>query len=156
MHRPPMATASTRFPEPGAGYSTAAGEAIPAKIFHTNTDTEYWQGGMSPDTTDGRGHDLAIPDNVRSYHSASTQPGGFNPATAIPKTAPAACEYIKNVNPYVYQQRALLIDLLQWVANGTAPPSSRYATFADKTLAPPAKVGFPDGVFPSSIAAYPT
>jgi alpha/beta hydrolase family protein len=126
------------------------------KIFHTNTDTEYWQGGMSLDTTDGRGHDLAIPDNVRIYHFASTQHGGFNPVSKIPTTAPAACQYIQNVNPYVYQQRALLIDLLQWVANGTTPPPSRYATVADNTLRPPALVGFPDGVFPSSVAAYPT
>ncbi len=125
------------------------------KIFHTNTDTEYWQGGMSLDTTDGRGHDLAIPGNVRIYHFASAQHGGFNPVSPIP-TSTGICEYLPDVNPYVYQQRALLIDLQQWVANSTLPPPSRYATFADKTLLPPTKVGFPNGVFPTGIAAYPT
>ena len=125
------------------------------KIFHTNTDTEYWQGGMSLDTTDGRGHDLVIPDNVRIYHFASTQHGGFNPAAAIP-TSTGICEYLPDVNPYVYQQRALLLDLQQWVENDTLPPPSQYASFADKTLRPSAKVGFPNGVFPTGIAAYPT
>jgi hypothetical protein len=125
------------------------------KILHTNTDTEYWQGGMSLDTTDGRGHDLGIPSNVRIYHFASTQHGGFNPASSVP-TSTGICEYLPDVNPYVYQQRALLIDLLQWVENGTAPPPSQYATITGKTLAPPAKVGFPNGVFPTGIAAYPT
>ncbi len=125
------------------------------KVFHTNSDTEYWQGGMSLDTTDGHGHDLKIPDNVRIYHFASTQHGGFNPLSPLP-TSTGICEYLPNVNPYVYQQRALLIALQQWVANGTAPPPSRYATIAGGTLAPPADVGFPNGVFQTGISAYPT
>lgn len=124
------------------------------KIFHTNTDTEYWQGGMALDTT-GDGHDLAIPGDVRIYHFASTQHGGFNPLSPVP-TSTGICEYLPNVNPYVYQQRALLIALQQWVASGAAPPPSRYATLSGKTLAQPAAVGFPNGVFPTGIAAYPT
>ena len=112
------------------------------KIFHTNTDTEYWQGGMSLDTTDAKGHDLAIPGNVRIYHFASTQHGGFSPVAAIP-TSTGICEYLPNVNPYVYQQRALLVALQQWVANGTNPPASRYARISDGTLLPPTNVGLP-------------
>jgi len=60
------------------------------------------------------------------------------------------------VNPYVYQQRALLVALQQWVANGTAPPASRYARISDRTLLPPNGVGFPNMAFPTGIAAYPT
>jgi hypothetical protein len=125
------------------------------KIFHTNTDVEYWQGGMSLDTTDAKGHDLAIPGNVRIYHFASAQHGGFSPVAAIPAST-GICEYLPNVNPYVYQQRALLVALQQWVANGTNPPASRYARISDGTLLPPTNVGFPDMVFPTGIAAYPT
>jgi hypothetical protein len=125
------------------------------KIFHTNTDTEYWQGGMALDTTDAKGHDLVIPDDVRIYHFASTQHGGFSPVAAIP-TSTGICEYLPNVNPYVYQQRALLVALQRWVAKGTNPPASRYARISDGTLLPPASVGFPDMVFPTGIAAYPT
>ena len=125
------------------------------KIFHTNTDTEYWQGGMSLDTTDAKGHDLAIPGNVRIYHFASAQHGGFSPVAAVP-TSTGICEYLPNVNPYVYQQRALLVALQQWVVKGTNPPASRYARISDGTLLPPNNVGFPDMVFPTGIAAYPT
>jgi Alpha/beta hydrolase domain len=124
------------------------------KIFHTNTDTEYWQGGMSLDTTNGRGRDLVIPKNVRIYHFASTQHGGFNPVAAIP-TSTGICQYLPNVNPYVYQQRALLVALREWVATGANPPDSRYARISDRTLLPPNNVGFPNMVFPTGIAAYP-
>jgi hypothetical protein len=125
------------------------------KIFHTNTDTEYWQGGMSLDTTNSKGHDLTIPGNVRIYHFASTQHGGFSPVAAIP-TSTGICEFLPNVNPYVYQQRALLVALQQWVANGTAPPANRYARISDGTLLAASNVGFPNMTFPTGIAAYPT
>jgi Alpha/beta hydrolase domain len=124
------------------------------KIFHTNTDTEYWQGGMSLDTTNSHGRDLVIPANVRIYHFASTQHGGFSPVAATP-TSTGICQYLPNVNPYVYQQRALLLDLEEWVATGKNPPDNRYARIADQTLRPPSDVGFPNMVFPTGIAAYP-
>ena len=115
------------------------------KITHTMTDTEYWQGGMSLVTTDALGkRDLAIPDNVRIYHFASTQHGGFNPLLPIPKAATGTCQLVANVNPYVYQQRALLVALQNWVALDREPPASRYGKIADHTLKPPAQVGFPD------------
>jgi len=109
------------------------------------TDTEYWQGGMSLVTTDALGRrDLEIPENVRIYHFASTQHGGFNPTAAIPKTATGTCQLIVNVNPYVYQQRALLVALQNWVALDRKPPASQYSRISDHTLKPPAEVGFPD------------
>ncbi len=63
---------------------------------------------MSLDTTDTKGHDLAIPGDVRIYHFASAQHGGFSPVAPIP-TSTGICQYLPNVNPYVYQQRALLV-----------------------------------------------
>jgi hypothetical protein len=125
------------------------------KIFHTNTDTEYWQSGMALDTTDGSGHDLPIPDNVRIYHFSSTQHVGFNPAAPLP-TSTGMCEYLPNANPYVYQQRALLLALRDWVISGKTPPNSRYARIDDGTLKPPTQVGFPNMAFPTGIPAYPT
>jgi hypothetical protein len=125
------------------------------KLFHTNTDTEYWQGGMALDTTDAKGHDLVIPDNVRIYHFASTQHGGFSPVAAVPAST-GVCEYLPNVNPYVYQQRALLVALQEWVAKGADPPASRYARISNGTLSSPGGVGFPNMAFPTGIAAYPT
>ncbi len=47
------------------------------KIFHTNTDTEYWQALMALNTTDSEGrHDLKIPKNVRIYLFSGTRHGG--------------------------------------------------------------------------------
>jgi hypothetical protein len=124
------------------------------KIFHTNTDTEYWQGGMALDTTDGLGHDLPIPDNVRIYHFSSAQHGGFNPAAPLP-TSTGICQYLQNANPYVYQQRALLLALRDWVVSGTNPPNSRYARIDDGTLKPSTQVGFPNMAFATGIPLYP-
>jgi hypothetical protein len=124
------------------------------KIFHTNTDTEYWQFGMALDTTDGLGHDLPIPDNVRIYQFSSTQHVGFNPAAPLP-TSTGMCEYLPNANPYVYQQRALLLALRDWVISGKTPPNSRYARIDDGTLKPPTQVGFPDMAFTTGVPAYP-
>src|SRR5260370_15591270 len=75
-------------------------------IFHTNTDTEYWQGGMALHTTDAKGHDLAIPGNVRIYHFASAHHGGFSPVAAIPPSH-RLCEHLPNVTPYLHHHRAL-------------------------------------------------
>jgi Alpha/beta hydrolase domain len=124
------------------------------KIFHTNTDTEYWQFGMALDTTDGSGHDLSIPDNVRIYHFASTQHVGFNPSVALP-TSTGICQYLPNANPYVYQQRALLLALRDWVMGVKPPPNSRYPRIDDGTLKPAAQIGFPNMAFPTGIPAYP-
>ena len=115
------------------------------KITHTMTDTEYWQGGMSLVTTDALGkRDLEIPENVRIYHFASAQHGGFNPLAPVPTTATGTCQFIVNVNPYVYQQRALLVALQNWVEFNRKPPQSQYSRISDQTLKPPAQVGFPD------------
>src|SRR6516162_3185922 len=131
------------------------------KIIHTNSDIEYWQGGMSLNTTEAGKYDLNIPDNVRIFHFSSTQHGGFspgNPLPGTPGTTTGICQYWPNANPYVYQQRALLIALQQWVANDTEPPNSRYARLSDGTLRQPQRVGFPDMVFPtgSPASAGPT
>jgi hypothetical protein len=126
------------------------------KIIHTNSDVEYWQGGMSLDTTEAGNHDLAIPDLVRIFHFSSTQHGGFSPGAALPTspgTTTGICQYWPNANPYVYQQRALLIDLQDWVANGVPAPRSRYARLSDGTLRQPPNVGYPNMVFPTGSPA---
>jgi hypothetical protein len=126
------------------------------KIIHTNSDVEYWQGGMSLDTTEAGRYDLQIPNDVRIFHFSSTQHGGFSPGNALPGTpgtTTGICQYWPNANPYVYQQRALLVALRQWVANDTPPPESRYARLSDGTLREPPKVGFPNMVFATGSPA---
>jgi hypothetical protein len=106
--------------------------------------TEYWQSAMSNDTTDfSARHDLPIPSNIRIFYLSSTQHGGAS-VTASPETdTKSYCQYFLNINPYIYNTRALLTDLTAWVVNGTPPPSSRYPTVADGTLVPASHIGFP-------------
>jgi hypothetical protein len=109
-------------------------------IFQTMSSLEWWQERMSLDTTDGAGHDVLLPQNLRVYHFAGTQHG---PAR---QDAPrGVCQQRPNFNPYQPALRALLPRLLAWAARGQAPPDSRYPRVADGTLVPPDQVstGFP-------------
>jgi hypothetical protein len=114
------------------------------KIFQTVSGTEYWQSAMSNDTTDfSARHDLPIPPNIRIFYLSSTQHGGAS-VTATPETdTKSYCQYLLNINPYIYNTRALLTDLTAWVVNDTPPPASRYPTVTDGTLVPASRIGFP-------------
>ena len=109
------------------------------KVFATETDTEYWQAYMALNTTDSFGvHDLAIPPEVRIYHFAGTMHGGGSP-TALPGTVPNVpgnCQLPTNPNPFIPAQRALLVDLREWIVNGTEPPPSMYSTLQAGSLVP--------------------
>jgi hypothetical protein len=114
------------------------------KIVHTMSDIEYWEASGAFDTVDPSGtQDLDIPDNVRIYQFSSTQHGGFSPVAPLPTASNGVCEQFPNANSYTYNIRALLIALLNWVANGTEPPPSSYSTLAKGTLVPPEQLAFP-------------
>jgi hypothetical protein len=117
------------------------------KIFHTNTDTEYWQATMALNTTDSAGtRDLPLPSNVRIYLFASTHHGGGNtlaqPPAVIP-AIPASCQLHANSNPFIQAQRALLVALQEWIVDGTEPPASLYPTLAAGTLVPVSDIHYP-------------
>lgn len=114
------------------------------KIFQTVSGTEYWQSAMSNDTGNVVApQDLPIPPNIRIFYLSSTQHGGAS-VTATPATDTTSyCQYLLNINPYIYNTRALLTDLTAWVVNGTLPPTSRYPSVSDGTLAPADRIGFP-------------
>jgi hypothetical protein len=141
------------------------------KILQTVTDTEYWQSSMSSDTTDSSGRrdlrvggddddsghlrsarfadddhgrrDRFLPGNVRLYHLASTQHGGYSPVGVVPPAASAVCQQLPNANSYTYNLRAILIALKDWVVNGAAPPDSRYPLIGADTLVTASRVKFP-------------
>jgi alpha/beta hydrolase family protein len=113
------------------------------KIVHTITDNEYWESSGAFVTADALGRfDLELPDNVRIYHFASTQHGGFSPTAPLP-TSTGICQFLPNPNPYAYHLRALLMALQQWVAFDTPPPPSMYSRIDRKTLVPLAGFRFP-------------
>jgi len=109
------------------------------KVFHTMSDTEYWErGGALVHTTPDGARDVAVPDNVRIYHFASAPHniGQFPPAVANGETPN---------NPFDLRiaMRALLVAMERWVRDGAAPPPSRYPRLSDGTLVRAADVAFP-------------
>ncbi|MGK9264221.1 carboxymuconolactone decarboxylase family protein [Sinorhizobium meliloti] len=112
-----------------------------AKIFHTDSSSEFWQGRSSLVMTDGAGKDVVIPDNVRVYTYAGVQHGGPN-ARPLPIFA-----YPTNPVSEARLLRALLLALTDWVTAGKTPPDSCHPTIAEGTLVDPSSPGqwkFPD------------
>lgn len=124
------------------------------KLMHVDSSLEFWQARASLVVTDGAGHDIALPDNVRAYLLASTQ-------HVAPKAASTGiCKYPNNPAPQAPLLRALMERLVDWTRSGALPPASRYPRLADSRLTAPSReaVGFPDlgaiGVrFPATINA---
>ncbi|HET7160988.1 MAG TPA: alpha/beta hydrolase domain-containing protein, partial [Burkholderiales bacterium] len=117
------------------------------KIFHTNTDTEYWQALMALNTTDTDSRrDLRIPRNVRIYLFAGTRHGGGDVTMQLPTVvpnAPANCQLRTNNNPFIHGQRALLVALRDWIVAGTEPPRSLYPTLDGGALVPLSDIHYP-------------
>ena len=111
------------------------------KIFYTNTPVEYWGSGRAAALThtsiDGK-QDLTLPENVRIYLFAGAQHG----EAAFPPTRTNG-QQLGNPTPQRDVMRGLLQALHRWVADGTAPPESRYPRLVDKTLAPIKESRFP-------------
>lgn len=122
------------------------------RIFQLDGGFEFFGARASLLVTDGAGHALPIPDNVRLYEVPGANHGGGRGVGTLYK--PPQCIYPASQVSEVTIARALMPALEAWVANGVAPPPSQYPTVAAGTLAPPAdqaNVGFPD----LSVAGYP-
>ncbi len=100
------------------------------KIFYTNNSYEYGGRGAAliHVTVDGE-RDAPFSAKTRYYFIAGAAhgPGRF---------PPAARSTANLTDPLDHRpiQRALLVDLEAWVAQGVAPPASRYPRLADQTL----------------------
>ena len=119
------------------------------KIFEDYGGPELWysRGGVGISGTDPAAQtDIALPPNVRRYYYAGTThgggAGGFNPVTAAQNNLVLPA----NPNPELETRRALMVDLIDWVTKGVAPPPSAYPMFADGTLvrATAADMGWPN------------
>jgi hypothetical protein len=110
-------------------------------IFHTQTSTEYWQKRGCLAHTDGKGRDLALPDNVRIYVIASAQHN--SPFGSEPEKDDT--QQLVNPVPAGDVLRALMVALDQWVTHGIPPPPSQYPRVKDGTLTRPDQrsTGFP-------------
>ncbi|MFP5390594.1 MAG: alpha/beta hydrolase domain-containing protein [Gammaproteobacteria bacterium] len=110
------------------------------RLMHVDSSLEFWQGRAALVVTDGAGHDIALPDNVRAYLLSSTQHMSARTPTL------GVCKYPSNPAQQGPAVRALLERLVEWSREGIAPPPSRYPRIATHRLVEPRQdaVGFPD------------
>ena len=115
------------------------------KIIEAFGSSEFWGLRMSPDLigTDAK-RDLPLPDNVRRYYYPGTTHGGGRGGFGLDTTPNNVCVLPANPNPEADQTRALTRALVEWVTNGTEPPSSRYPRLENGDLVPAtrAAIGF--------------
>src|SRR6266404_3635698 len=112
-------------------------------IFEANSENEFWAKGGSMLVTDGQGHDLDLSrtPNVRYYLLSGFQHGTGN------STMTGICRQLGNPLSSAPVERALLVDLDQWVSEGFPPPANRVPHISDGTLVPPlpqSGQGFPN------------
>jgi hypothetical protein len=101
-------------------------------IFEANSENEFWAKGGSMLLTDGQGHDLDLSrtPNVRYYQLSSFQHGTGNSTTT------GICRQFGNPLSSAPVERALLVDLDQWVSEGVPPPPNHVPSIRDGTLVP--------------------
>jgi hypothetical protein len=135
----PFTTRTQTDPETGLADGLLARSAdrpeLRPKIFFTNTGYEYWGRAASliHTSVDGR-TDVAPLPNERIYHLSGGQHfvGAFPPAPS----ARAGQAYRDNPLDFLVSARALLVRLVEWVADDRPPPPSAHPTLASGTLIP--------------------
>lgn len=141
--------ADTPQADPATGRSAglldrAKAENVLPKIFYTNTAYEYWSRAASLIHTspDGK-NDLPLMDNVRVYFFAGLQhfSGAFPPTRGTGLTLLG--QHPQNPNPIAWFWRAMIVNMDEWVRDGTAPPPSSYPRLDDSTLVARDKLSFP-------------
>jgi hypothetical protein len=103
------------------------------KVMHVDSGNEPYLKPTALVTTDGMGHDIELPENVRVYMIGSTQHG---PAGSVSTTPSGVCQQPANPNQHAPHVRALIVALDDWATRGVAPPPSAYAKVSDGTLVP--------------------
>lgn len=99
-------------------------------VIHTDTSTEYWQFQAGLVSTDGFGHDVPVPGNVRQYLISGLQHASVPGATPVQ----GICQQLSNPTHVGPALRALVEALDGWVTRGTAAPPSRRPTITNGTL----------------------
>lgn len=103
------------------------------KVMHIQTSNEYWiRGGSLPHTDPLGQRDAVVPENVRFYAIGGSQHGS---GSGQPREATAG-QLPNNPNMWTPFADTLLAALVNWVADDTPPPPSRYPKIADGSLVP--------------------
>ncbi|MDA1051271.1 MAG: alpha/beta hydrolase domain-containing protein [Planctomycetota bacterium] len=102
------------------------------KVMHVQSSSEYWHRAGSLVHTDPEGkHDAEIPDGVRIYAIGGAQHGPGSGRVQEGGTG----QLPRNPTDYRPVMRGLLMALVAWVQDETAPPANVYPKLADGTLA---------------------
>ena len=140
----PYANQATRDPISGRTEGLLENDrakAFQPKMFFTNTSVEYWGGGRNAalvhTAPDGKS-DLALNDATRVYYLTGAQHGPSRFPSSIGQG-----QQPDNPLEYWWTMRALMTAMEKWIADGTAPPPSRYPKLGDGTLVEASKVSFP-------------
>jgi hypothetical protein len=114
------------------------------KVMVTNTGYEYWGRAASliHTTPDGRA-DVPLPPSERIYHLASAQHFVDRWPPDPERRLPGADGWVGNPVDLLVNLRALLVRLIEWVADDREPPASRHPSIADATLVPLETFKFP-------------
>jgi hypothetical protein len=132
------------------------------KVMQIDGAYEWWGARASLVVTDGAGHDLKLPKDVRYYLVPGTRHNGGNGVGTGIVTQPAPGDQCQIANTDVAEQtvdRAMVPALERWIVHGTPPPPSQYPTVASGKLVPPTSVAFPNlanVMVPNGAAATPT
>ncbi len=121
------------------------------KVFEINSANEYWVKAASLLHTDGMGHDLPDPDNVRFFLVSGAQHGTGN------ATARGLCQQFQNPTNAEPLLRALFLALDEWVTRGTEPPKSAVPRkSAGTTVEAISEPGSQTGRVPQAARGWPT
>jgi len=142
----PFASSTVTDPETGIRdglYAATDADHLP-KVFYTNSGYEYWgRAAALIHTTPDGAHDLLPDAHERIYHLSSGQ--HFVSPFPPPERADVDDSDAYRGNPldFLVTLRALMVDLVEWVRDGTEPPPPSFPKIADGTLVSLPQVRFP-------------
>jgi len=111
------------------------------KVMHTDGGNEVYLKALSLVTTDGQGHDIKLPRDVRVFMISSTQHGPSDQPSPT-----GTCQQLSNPLPHDMAVRALYLALDDWATRGKKPPKSQYPRVRDGTAVP---------TLPRSVHGFP-
>ena len=111
------------------------------KVMHTDGGNEVFLKALGLVTTDGQGHDIRLPHDVRVFMISSTQHGPSDQPSPT-----GTCQQLSNPLPHDMAVRALYLALDDWATRGKKPPKSQYPRVRDGTAVP---------TLPRSVHGFP-